>query len=393
MSDLSDLMKAPGAGLEAEDDFERINSLYIEKGWGDGLPIVPPTIARVEKMLAYCDRPLDLPLGLVAPRYGEATPLRLAANAVMAGCKPEYFPLVMLAIDALIDERFNLYGVSATTHPCTTLIIVNGPVAKELKMNSGHNAFGPGNQANATIGRAVRLAMLNIGGAIPATGDMATFGTPAKYTFCAAENEDASPWEPLQVELGFARDVSTVSVFGAESMHNMNDHESITGVGILKMMAGAVATTGANNFVFRRRAGVRVRSRACRDDRARRLLESGREEISVRARARAARHVVGREHRAPHPPVAGVQRRIRGSGPRPPGARDEKPGQRVRVRDRRRGQALGVHSDFRRDPSRHAAAENARRQAREIGRRVSREVIPFICGRGRCAVIARIVTP
>ena len=145
-----------------------------------------------------------------------------------------------------------------------------------------------GNQANATIGRAVRLAMLNIGGAVPAAGDMATYGTPAKYTFCAAENEAASPWEPLQVELGYARDVSTVSVFGAESMHNMNDHESITGVGLLKMMAGVVAATGANNLVFRRRAGVRVRSRARGDDRQGRLLESGREAISVRARARAA---------------------------------------------------------------------------------------------------------
>ena len=137
----------------------------------------PPRASR--KCLRYCDCPLDLPLTLLAPRYGEATPLRLAANAVMAGCKPEYFPLVMLAIDALGDERFNLYGVNATTHPCTTLIIVNGPVAKELRMNAGHNAFGPGNQANATIGRAVRLAMLNIGGAVPAAGDMATYGTPA----------------------------------------------------------------------------------------------------------------------------------------------------------------------------------------------------------------------
>jgi hypothetical protein len=252
MSDFnpSALMKAPGAGFEADDDFEQINALYLEKGWGDGLPIVPPTAQRVERMLAYCDRPWDEEIGLAAPRYGAATPLRIAANAVMAGCRAEYFPLVMLAIEALCEEKFNLYGVNATTHPCTTLIIVNGPVAKELKMNSGHNAFGPGNQANATIGRAVRLAMLNIGGAIPGAGDMATFGTPAKYTFCAAENEDASPWEPLHVELGFARDVSTVTVFGAEGQHNVNDHESVTGVGVLKMMAGVIATTGANDLYF-----------------------------------------------------------------------------------------------------------------------------------------------
>lgn len=250
MSELSVLMKSPGAGFEADDDFDQINAFYLEKGWGDGLPIVPPTGERVERMLAYCDRPWDEQVGLAAPRYGAATPLRIAANAVMAGCRPEYFPLVMLAIEALCEEKFNLYGVNATTHPCTTLIIVNGPVAKELKMNSGHNAFGPGNQANATIGRAVRLAMLNIGGAIPGAGDMATFGTPAKYTFCAAENEDASPWEPLHVELGFARDVSTVTVFGAEGQHNMNDHESVTGVGVLKMMAGVMATTGANDLYF-----------------------------------------------------------------------------------------------------------------------------------------------
>ena len=250
MSAVDVLMKTPGAGFEADDDFESINALYREKGWSDGLPIVPPSAARVERMLDYCDRPWDEPVGLVAPRYGAATPLRLAANAVMAGCRPEYFPVVMTAIEALCDETFNLYGINATTHPCTTLIIVNGPVAKELRMNSGHNAFGPGNQANATIGRAVRLAMLNIGGAIPGSGDMATIGSPAKYTFCAAENEDASPWEPLHVELGYAREASTVTVFGAEGQHNVNDHESITGAGLLKMMAGVVATTGANNLYF-----------------------------------------------------------------------------------------------------------------------------------------------
>jgi len=250
MSTLNVLMKAPGAGFETDDDFESINELYREKGWSDGLPVVPPSAERVARMLDYCDRPWDEPVGLVAPRYGAATPLRLAANAVMAGCRPEYFPVVMTAIEALCAEEFNLYGVNATTHPCTTLLIVNGSVAKELRMNSGHNAFGPGNQANATIGRAVRLAMLNVGGANPGAGDMATFGSPAKYTFCAAENEDASPWEPLHVELGFARDVSTVTVFGAEGQHNVNDHESITGAGLLKTMAGVVATTGANNLYY-----------------------------------------------------------------------------------------------------------------------------------------------
>ena len=144
MRELSDLLKAPDASLAAKDDFFAINELYMEKGWGDGLPLIPPTEARVAAMLEYCDRPWNEAVGKIAPRYGEATPLRLAANAVMAGCKPEYFPLIVLAVEALCDEAFNLYGIQATTHMCAPLVIVNGPMARELGMNSGHNAFGPG---------------------------------------------------------------------------------------------------------------------------------------------------------------------------------------------------------------------------------------------------------
>ena len=128
MSDLSDLLKTAGASIEAEDDFDAINALYLERGWGDGLPIVPPTAQRVERMLAWCDRPIDEPIAKMAPRYGDATPLRLGANAVMAGCRPEYFPIYMLAIEAMCEESFNLYGVQATTHLCAPLVIVNGPV-------------------------------------------------------------------------------------------------------------------------------------------------------------------------------------------------------------------------------------------------------------------------
>jgi hypothetical protein len=201
-------------------------------------------------MLAYCDRPWDEPVAKVAPRYGEATPLRLAANAVMAGCRPEYFPLLMLAIEAMCEEPFNLYGVQATTHLCAPLVIVNGPVAKELDINSGHNAFGPGWQANATIGRAIRLALVNIGGAIPALGDMSTFGAPSKYSYLAAENEAESPWEPLHVERGLPRGASAVTVLGAEPPHNVNDHESITAEGILTTIAGTLAGTGNNDIYY-----------------------------------------------------------------------------------------------------------------------------------------------
>jgi hypothetical protein len=251
VTSLAGLLKAPGASLECEDDFDAVNDLVRGRGWGDGLPVVPPTAERVERMLEYCDRPWEEPIARMAPRYGEATPLRLAANAVMAGCRPEYFPLLALAVEAMCEEPFNLYGIQATTHVCAPLVIVNGPVAKELDINSGHNAFGPGWRANATIGRAIRLALVNIGGAIPALGDMSTFGAPSKYSYLAAENEEASPWEPLHVERGVPRAASAVTVIGAECPHNVNDHESITAEGILTTIAGTLATTGNNDVYYR----------------------------------------------------------------------------------------------------------------------------------------------
>jgi hypothetical protein len=250
MTGMAELLKAPGASLEAEDDFDAVNALMRSRGWSDGLPLIPPTAARVERMLAYCDRPWDQPVAKMAPRYGEATPLRLAANAVMAGCRPEYFPLLVLAIEAMCEEPFNLYAIQATTHLCAPLVVVNGPVAKELDINSGHNAFGPGWQANATIGRAIRLALVNIGGAIPGSGDMSTFGAPSKFSYLAAENEAQSPWEPLHVERGLPREASAVTVIGAECPRNVNDHESITAEGILTTIAGTLVGTGTNDIYY-----------------------------------------------------------------------------------------------------------------------------------------------
>jgi len=250
MSALTPLLKAPGALIECDDDPEAVFELLCAKGWSDGLPVIPPTPERVERMLAFCDRDLDQPVARIPPRYGAATPIRVAANAVMAGCKPEYFPLVLLALEALAEEQYNLYGTQATTHPCTPMLVFNGPAAQEVGLNSGHNAMGNYFRANAAIGRAVRLALVNIGAAIPGTGDMATAGTPAKFTFCVAENEARNPWEPLHVELGFPREASTVTVIAAEGPHNVNDHESLTAEGILTMVAGTMATTGSNNAYY-----------------------------------------------------------------------------------------------------------------------------------------------
>ena len=250
MSSLSTMLEAPGAMLEVDDDPEAVYEFLCAKGWSDGLPVIPPTPERVERMLSYCDRDFDQPVVKIPPRFGAATPIRVAANAVMAGCKPEYFPLVLLALEAMAEEPYNLYGTQATTHPCTPMLIFNGPIAKEVGINAGHNVMGNYFRANAAIGRAVRLALVNIGAAIPGIGDMATAGTPAKFTFCVAENEAASPWEPLHVELGFPKEASTVTAIAAEGPHNINDHESITAEGILTMTAGTMTITGSNNAYY-----------------------------------------------------------------------------------------------------------------------------------------------
>jgi hypothetical protein len=167
----------------------------------------------------------------------------------MAGCRPEYLPVILAAIEALADPLFNLDSVQATTHPVAPLIVVNGPIARELSINGGYNAFGQGVRANVTIGRAVRLVLMNVGGGLPGSGDRATQGSPAKIAYCVAENEAESPWEPLHVEAGFPRDASVVTVFGCEGPHNIQDHYSNTGLGVLRTVAGAMGQAGSNNLL------------------------------------------------------------------------------------------------------------------------------------------------
>jgi hypothetical protein len=248
MSGIDEFLSQSGATFRVADDHATVQRLFVERGWSDGLPIVPPTRERVEAMLAYCDRDANAPLAAMPPRYGAVTPIRVAVNAVMAGCEPEFLPVVLAAAEAMCDKAFNLYACQATTHPVAPLVIVNGPIARELRMNSGINAFGPGNVANATIGRAIRLVLMNVGGGVPGAGDMATHGAPSKYSFCVAENEEENPWEPLHVERGFPREATTVTVVGAEPPHNVNDHSSTTAEGVLKLVAGTMRTTGNNDI-------------------------------------------------------------------------------------------------------------------------------------------------
>ena len=235
--------------IEFPGGYEEIDAHFQERGWTDGLPIVAPTEARVRAALGWTDRDPREIVGVLPPRQGEATVEKIAANLVMAGGKPEYLPVVLAAIEALADPLFNLDSVQATTHPVAPLVVVNGPIARELEINAGYNCFGQGFRANVTIGRAVRLVLMNVGGGLPGSGDRATQGSPAKLAYCVAENEAESPWEPLHVEAGFPKDTSVVTVFGCEGPHNIQDHYSNTGLGVLRTVAGAMGQAGSNNLL------------------------------------------------------------------------------------------------------------------------------------------------
>ncbi|MBI4192334.1 MAG: hypothetical protein HY525_17570 [Betaproteobacteria bacterium] len=207
----------------AQGDWETAQEELAAAGVTDGLPVVPPTPARVEQMLKLHGYAADEMVAKLPPLLGAATWESIAINAVMAGCRPEYLPVVGAAVEALAADEFNLTGIATTTGSAAPLVIVNGPIASEIGMNAGGNALGPGNRANATIGRAVSLVLRNVGGAIPGELDMATLGQPAKYTCCFAENEAASPWPALHVERGFAATASVVTVVGAAGIVEVVD--------------------------------------------------------------------------------------------------------------------------------------------------------------------------
>jgi hypothetical protein len=235
------------------DDPDAIFDRFASQGWTDGLPIVPPTEERVARMLAHCDLDPSSSLGPMPPRWGETTIVSLAVNAVMAGCLPQYFPVIVTAIQAMLRKQFNLYGIQGTTNPATPVLVVNGPIAREIALNARGNLFGPGFQANATIGRAIRLIMTTIGGGVPQQADKSTLGNPAKYTCCFAENEADSPWEPLHVERGFAVTTSTVTVFGGAAPANIIE-KSKTAREMLETIARAMAVSGSNNMFMSQEA-------------------------------------------------------------------------------------------------------------------------------------------
>ncbi|MBI4081538.1 MAG: hypothetical protein HY423_02900 [Candidatus Lambdaproteobacteria bacterium] len=232
--------------LTFENDDDAREAFHARR-WSDGLPFVFPTEQRVRAMIAGAGRPAAEPIGVVPPRWAEATVENIAINAVMAGCKPEYMPLLIATLQAACDPAFGLYSVQATTHPCAVTMVVSGPVVARLGLNFSHGAFGPGFRANATLGRAVRLVLINVGGGLPGDGDQSTQGNPGKFSYCIAEHEAATPWEPFRVARGFGKGESTVTVFSGEAPHNINDHVCTSAYSTLSVVADVMGHIGHNN--------------------------------------------------------------------------------------------------------------------------------------------------
>lgn len=246
-----------GVGLEVPAQFQ--DEIVTSEGgddernllqalWRDGLPTVSPTTEDVGRAVELAGRDPDEVVGQVPPLWGDATVRKVAANAVMAGCRPEYLPVVLAVIEAITDPQYGLYHRQITTHAGAPLVIVNGPIAKKLEMNSRTGVFGPGWRANATIGRAVRLVLMNIGGAIPGVYDMNEHAHPGKYTYCIAESEEMSPWESLHVERGYQATDSVVTVVNAEAPHSVTDNISTDARAILDTCASTLSSLGSNNL-------------------------------------------------------------------------------------------------------------------------------------------------
>ena len=220
-----------------EDPFE-----YCFRKFGDALPVIPPTAEKVEALVEASGLPPDTVVARVPPVYGEATVEKIAANAVMAGCRPEIMRVLMPLVRAACDERFNLHGVQATTHFAAPLVMINGPVRHELGFWSKQNVFSNVAWANSTLGRAFQLILLNIGGGRPDGIDMSALGNSGKFSFCIAENEEENPWEPFHVTRGLRREQSALSLFAAEPPRGVSEHTAPAGKTVLETISFALAT-------------------------------------------------------------------------------------------------------------------------------------------------------
>ncbi len=225
---------------ELPDTIEAIE-FYYQQGLTDGLPVVPPTQERVREFLDSAGLEPKQVVGTSPSRNWVITAEKVTINAVMAGCSPEYMPVVVAAVEAMTEPQFNAPGITETCGASAPLILVNGPIRQKLNINSGWNLLGPGWRANATIGRALRLILINVCGQIPGVTDKATFGHPGRYSYCIAENEELSPWEPFHVEKGYPLEASTVTLFAAKAPHEVNIHSANTPEGILDYVGDIMA--------------------------------------------------------------------------------------------------------------------------------------------------------
>ena len=228
------------AVIELDDSIDLYE--YCFEKFGDPLPVIPPTVGRVERMLSAVQLDSATVVSRIPPNYGAATIEKIAANAVMAGCRPEMMRVLIPLVRASCDERFNLHGVQATTHFAAPLVIVNGPIRIEMGFACGSNLFSNVSRANSTLGRALQLILVNLGGAHPGEIDMSTLGNPGKFSFCIAENEEQSPWTPLHVEMGFNASESTITLFAAEMPRGVSEHNARNGKTVLKAICAALAT-------------------------------------------------------------------------------------------------------------------------------------------------------
>jgi len=233
--------------IEVPEDPAELAADLARRGLADGLPVVPPTPERVEAMLARSPLPADELMGTMPPADGVVTPRYIAINGVLAGCAPGHMPILVAAAQALLDPAFNLFAIQPTTNPVGPLVIVHGPVVDEVGMNAATGCFGPGNYANAVIGRAVRFLAQNLGRGRPGVTDHATHGWPGKYTFCAAENTAATPWEPFHVRRGLAAGDSAVTLFGIQAQHAIINQTPQDGYEMLHLAARGMAAVGTNN--------------------------------------------------------------------------------------------------------------------------------------------------
>jgi hypothetical protein len=232
--------------IAVDDDPERIFDHFEAKGYTDGLPIIPPTRERVERMLAGTARRPDETLGNLPPANYPATIEKIAVNAVMAGCKPEYMPVLIAAVEVMLEPQWLLDALQSTTNPLTPMLIVNGPIRARIGLNCSTGVMGPGWRANATIGRAIRLILLNVGGAAPGDVDKCTQGFVGKYTLCIGENEEESAWAPFHTTRGFAPEDSVVTVVGVNASTNIHD-SSDRWEDLLKTLTASLVSPGTAN--------------------------------------------------------------------------------------------------------------------------------------------------